>query len=117
MSHGGSKYTPDRVKAICDLLEEGNTRKTAATCAGINPSTFHKWMNEYEEFVTEIEAAEHRCYQSHVANIKKHSKGDWRASQFILSRRDPDWADKAAIDITTNGQPIVGIVGVDPKDV
>lgn len=96
-----SKYTPERVARIVQLLEAGNTRKAAATASGIAEATFHAWCAEYPEFSEQIKEAESEAESKHVGNIlTAASKGAWQASAWWLERRrHEDWGKKDRIEV------------------
>lgn len=51
-------YTPERVKRICDAIERGETKETAAKIGGISISTFCEWQSKKPEFMEAIKRAE-----------------------------------------------------------
>ena len=51
------KYTPDRVKRICDAIERGETNETAAKIGGISVSTFCEWQCSKPEFSESVKRA------------------------------------------------------------
>lgn len=51
------KYTPERVKIICDAIARGETEETAAQLAGLHPATYWRWLNEKNEFNDAVKTA------------------------------------------------------------
>lgn len=84
-----SKRTPERVKKICDLLRNGNTRKTAFTLAGISHETFARWLSN-REFRELVENAEEEAVARNVAMVVSAGKKNWQAAAWWLERRRPD---------------------------
>jgi hypothetical protein len=84
------------VERILEWLEEGNTRKAAALCAGVDQSTFCDWLNRYPEFAKQVEEAEGHAEASLVSSLRLMARdGDRLAAQFILERRfHQDWRER-----------------------
>jgi hypothetical protein len=105
-----SKYTPEVVERICYSLSQGNTRTTAATCAGIHIDTFHHWMNEFSDFSEAIKRAEEQAVEHYVNVIHTASTQTWQAAAWYLERRrKEDFGKQDKVDITTNGKDINGM--------
>jgi hypothetical protein len=137
-----SKYTPERVQKICNLLKLGNTRKAAAHGSGITEETFSDWRQKKKGFAELIELAEAEFESRNVALIQKaaaerkveivktktysvQGKGlitetvtttkvefDWAAAAWLLERRRSKDWGKK-LDVTSGEQPIKAIIGVD----
>jgi hypothetical protein len=105
-----SKYTAEVVDRICYSLSQGNTRTTAATCAGVSMSTFHAWLNEFSEFSEAIKRAEEQAVEHYVNVIHTASTQTWQAAAWYLERRrKEDFGKQDKVDITTNGKDINGM--------
>ena len=52
-----AKYTPERVRIICDAIERGETNETAAKLGGIHIATFCEWQNTKSEFAEAVKRA------------------------------------------------------------
>lgn len=52
-----AKYTPERVRTICDAIERGETNETAAKLGGISRSTFFEWLNSRSDFSDAVKKA------------------------------------------------------------
>ena len=61
-----SKYTPEIIKQIAGYIADGYTQKDAARNVGITTSTFHEWMNKYDEFSRAIKNAHHKKLSSNL---------------------------------------------------
>lgn len=112
-----TKLTPDRHEAIVKSLLIGATRKDAAEAAGVDYTTFLKWMQRGEKaksgaffkFYNAASEAEAKARINYTTVIARAANGgDWRAALEYLKRRDrPNWGD--GVDITTNGESINAI--------
>ena len=108
-----SKFTDDRVASIIAALEIGATRKDAALSAGVDYTTFLRWMQKGEaaksgmfyEFYHAASAAEGEARLKFTTTIAQAAaKGDWRAAMEYLSRRDRDnWSKRTEIDAKVSG--------------
>lgn len=49
--------TPERVRKICEALERGETKETAAKIGGITMTTFCDWQNTKPEFAEAVKRA------------------------------------------------------------
>lgn len=118
-----TKLTPETRQRICDNITLGMTYEHATQAAGIDYSTFRKWIlrgeaekdrvNEndrakirkdeliYVEFVEALKESEARGIRNNLAMITKASKdGSWQASAWILERRHPeDYGRKDKLDM------------------
>jgi hypothetical protein len=105
-----SKYTPEVVERICYSLSQGNTRTTAATCAGISMETFAVYVREFPEFSDAIKRAEEQAVEHYVNVIHTASTQTWQAAAWYLERRrKEDFGKQDKVDITTNGKDINGM--------
>jgi hypothetical protein len=86
-----TKYTPERVAAICKDIERGNTFRTAALCNGITYDTLNEWRARYPEFSASITAAEAQA-EANVVQCLGHQihAGDTKAIVFYLTHRNND---------------------------
>jgi hypothetical protein len=105
-----SKYTPEIIERICYSLSQGNTRTTAAICAGISKETFYQYLNEFPDFSDAIKRAEEQAIEHYVNVIHAASGQTWQAAAWYLERRRPaDFSKQDKVDITTNGKDINGM--------
>lgn len=99
-----SKLTPAVQKRITTSIRQGNYDYVAAGAAGIDVSTFTRWMQRgedkgeenapedepYRAFRTEVEKAETEAEAILVARWSRHAVTDWRAARDLLARRHPE---------------------------
>lgn len=96
-----SKLNKDRQKRICDAIRRGLHLDTAARLAGIDPSTFWRWMKygeegrsqTYRNFYKAVKEAEAEAEERLVGHIESAALKCWQAAAWILERRHPErWA-------------------------
>lgn len=107
-----TKFNPETRRKIIQALEAGNYRKTAAALAGVDESTFYKWMKrgekaksgKYFQFVQSVKRAEEKAKAYHLQQIRKASEnGSWQASAWYLERKHPqEWGRRQQIDMDAN---------------
>lgn len=112
-----SKFTPEVTETIIKALQIGATYKDAAEAAGVDYDTYNEWVKagkaaksgrfyEFSEAVRKAEAQARLNYLSTIAQAA--AKGDWKAAEAFLKRRDrANWGD--AVDVTTGGDKITKI--------
>lgn len=106
-----TKLTPEVQEKICEILREGNPRRTAAILAGIDERTFQRWMaagekgkKPFDAFVVAVKKAEEEAVRKHVAVITKAAEKNWQAAAWWLERRYPaDFGKKDNIDLSLAG--------------
>lgn len=96
-----TKYTPDRVARILELLAAGNTRGATCGAVAIDHDTLLRWTAKYPEFAERVRAAESAAEHFHVKAIHDAAqKGSVPASIFWLERRrHADWGKKDRIEV------------------
>lgn len=99
-----SKYSPDRIARILDLLRAGNTRNTSCQASGISPDTFARWLAAHADFAADVKEAESVAESRHVANIVTAAeKGSWQASAWWLERRrHAEWGRKDRLEVVNS---------------
>lgn len=119
-----TKLTPAVQQTICDALEKGNYRATAAAVAGIHRNTLIDWERRgengedlYVDFLTAMQMAEAKAEMALVAEIRHAEPGVpnvrgadlWQAKAWMLERRyGGKWSGKVkahiaeAVDDLTN---------------
>ena len=109
-----SKFTSEVTETIIKALQIGATYKDAAEAAGVDYDTYNEWIKagkaaksgrfyEFSEAVRKAEAQARLNYLSTIAQAA--AKGDWKAAEAFLKRRDrANWGD--AVDVTTGGQAL-----------
>ena len=93
-----SKLTPDVQERICQAIRAGNYYEAACAYAGIDYSTFRRWIikgekaksGKYHDFCEAIKKAEHEAEVRMVAQWQKHMPENWQAIATFLERRFPD---------------------------
>lgn len=109
-----TKLTPEAEKAIIEAVLHGATYKDAAEAAGVWYETFNRWMNvgqaakagQFHQFYLAIRQAEAQCRLNMTRVIQSAAaKGDWKAAEAYLKRRDREnWGDN--IDVTSGNEQI-----------
>lgn len=103
-----SLFTPDIRAAVLLALEGFHFRESAATLAGIAPSTLRGWLKigkddrkagndtPYSRFLADVEQAEARSEQKLLekAGDAALSLKDMAMIRWLLERRFPRWNDK-----------------------
>ena len=110
-----SKLTPEVKKRLIDAIKAGNYYEPACKFAGIDYSTFRKWMQkgeqaksgQYFEFFEEVTRAEAEAEARMVAQWQSQIPQEWRAARDFLARRYPErWAQKDKIDLEHSGEVV-----------
>ncbi len=103
-----SKLTGAGQATIVAALERGNFQLVAAEVAGIDVSTFTRWMDRgrkpgdaqapFRAFRAAVLVANAKCQDVQLARINRAaSRGTWQAAAWILERRFPEqWGRKMA---------------------
>ncbi len=112
-----TKLHDDISAAIVKNLSLGVTYKDAAEAASITYHTFLNWLERGEKAksgkfcdffnaVTIAQAEARVKYTKTIANAA--AKGDWRAAESFLKRRDPDnWGDRQEVKNETKGEVVI----------
>jgi hypothetical protein len=84
-----NKNTKD---TICEYLKEGLYKKDAASMAGIDESTFYRWIKEDASFASRVEASILEYKRSLIQNVNKVAENNAGVALQILRLRWPqDW--------------------------
>lgn len=98
-------------KELLRLLRNGNTRKTAALVAGINPATLWRWCRLSARFCNAVTQAEEESVALYVNALTTNAvSGDTKAIIFYLTHRHgDDWKPpKERQEITgAGGGPLI----------
>lgn len=70
-----TKYTPERVEKILQLLASGSTRKAAAESNGISQETFSEWITKKLDFLDDVKKAEAQAESAMALIIQKAARG------------------------------------------
>src|SRR3569623_2191215 len=92
-----SQISEERVDRIVAALRRGATRKGAASCAGIRPSTLYEWIRRgkageqpYAAFWGRVQVEQRAWEVSALSKIHKAAEaGVWTAAAWLLERRLP----------------------------
>ena len=89
-----SKYTPEIVATICDLIRSGNFKNYVAEQVGICRDTFNEWERRYPKFSDLVKSAEGERKETLLQRIQSASTApagsvDWKAAAWILERMYP----------------------------
>lgn len=118
-----SKLTPERKKRLLDAIRAGSYYEPACTYAGVDYSTFRRWMQkgeeaksgQYREFYEAVIEAEAQAEVRVVGHWQNQIPHDWRAAKDFLSRRYPErWASRETLEL--NGGVQIGLFDEDPRD-
>jgi hypothetical protein len=103
-----SKLTPETQKKLCDALAGGATRADAALFAGLEVSSFYRWLRQGKaarrgavcQFYHAVKAAEAAVAVRCTARVQAATLEDWKAAAWWLERRRPrQFATKAHLDV------------------
>lgn len=83
------RFSPNTVKRLEKLLEEGNTITDACAITGIRPDQYYNELKEDPKFKEKMDRAFAFARQLHLTNIKNAGERDWRASAWFLERTAP----------------------------
>lgn len=110
-----SLLTPERQETICATLRVFGTVAMACKRAGIDDSTYYKWMEKgrvgepgYVEFFNAVEKAKADGQTLALAEIVKAGKKQWQANAWLLERTMPqDFGRKDRLDLgNADGKPL-----------
>lgn len=107
---GGRKTvrTPENQAKLVQAIKMGSTHKLACQYAGMDESTFYRWMQDDSEFRNSIKEAEGAGAVELLMLIKRQAhEGSWQAGAWILERRYPEQYGRRAVDVKHSGN--VGI--------
>lgn len=108
-----SKLTTEVQEKICNAIRAGNYYEAACAYAGIDYSTFRRWMvqgekaksGKYREFYEAVKKAEYEAEIRLVAQWQKHMPENWQAIATFLERRYPErWARRLDVKQEVQGQ-------------
>lgn len=108
-----SKLTADVQDKIVSAIRAGNYAETAAQYAGVDPTTYYRWMVKgedgpdlYRQFRHAVKAAESEAEVYAETVLRKAMPDDWKAAAWYLERKFQDrWGRKERLDIHANGIP------------
>lgn len=96
--------TPEVTAAVCEQLREGLSISSACAAAGIDRSTYHRWIARgdegppFSDFRAETTRARHDGNRVLERTIRSAALDDWRAAAWMLERKAPeDWSKRTEI--------------------
>jgi hypothetical protein len=116
-----TKLTDEVQKRFVDAIRAGNYYETACHYAGIDYSTFRRWMQKgeeqksgaFREFCEAVKKAEAESEMRMVTLWQKQAVDNWQAARDFLERRFPDrWGRRDRLAAELSG-PAGGPVEVD----
>ena len=106
-----TKLTTEVEETILKAIRGGNYAGTAATYAGVDRSTYFRWLergdpagtaaadSRYRAFRARVEQAKAEAEVRDITMIAKAGERDWRARAWSVERRHPErWARRAAAE-------------------
>jgi hypothetical protein len=108
-----SKCTPQKTNKICESIITGLPPFTAAQLHGISKVTHHRWMargkkekkegkkTKYTKYRKRVEAAKGLAATKIFGKIL--SSNDWKASRYVLTLIDKDYAEKEKRELEIKG--------------
>jgi hypothetical protein len=103
MAGSETKLTDELAAKICEILEQGHYRETAAQLVGIHPVTMAKWMGHSREpftsFQRAVREAEAKAEQTQLAKIINSPEP--ADAKWYLARKQPNkWAETRRVDVS-----------------
>jgi hypothetical protein len=92
-----TKYTPEVVKLICQMISRGLNYCQAADAAGIHRDTLHEWERQKPAFSDALKRAKASGVDRRLKRIERAAaKGAWQADAWWLERNHPEtWGRKS----------------------
>jgi len=113
-----TKRTPALEQRLMGALRAGNTRRAAASFAGVSEDSLQRWERRSAAFADALKKAEADAEVRHVANIAKAAQdGTWQASAWWLERRRPDdYGRRERVDLDVYIRERAAELGLDPQE-
>lgn len=102
-----TKLTKETQARILEVIEAGGHYVTAAGAAGVDYSTFRKWMvqgaqarrGQFFEFFQAVRQAEAKAEADAVTAWKAAIPDSWQAARDFLARRFPErWSERSKVE-------------------
>jgi hypothetical protein len=93
------KRTPERLAAICKMVQKGLTMRHAAERLHVHHSTVNQWRKELPDFDAALAAAEAAFIEEQIANIRAAAKTSWQASAWLLERKWPAFFSQPQVQL------------------
>jgi hypothetical protein len=102
------KLTPEVQKKLLDAIRAGNYYEPACAFAGVDYSTFRRWMRvgekarkgRFRDFYQEVKKAEAEAEARMVLQWQKQMPGNWPAIRDFLERRYPERWGRRSVDVS-----------------
>jgi hypothetical protein len=111
-----SKLTPEVHALVVERIRDGAYDWVAAQAAGIDPTTFCRWMKwgekgqggpEFRQFCQEVRQAHAEARAGAEAEVRKTDPFKWlRYGPGRERPGAPGWTDSQAVDLTSGGKAI-----------
>jgi hypothetical protein len=123
-----TKLNAERQSKVCDAIRAGVPPETAAACAGIDESTFYRWLARgrrleaealYAKFAEAVKLALAEWETRDIMRIGEAAATDWRAAAWRLERRLPQrYGRRDRHEIVNGGEAAFRVaVGAEPLSV
>lgn len=110
-----TKFNPETCHKIIQAIKQGNYQKTAAAIAGIDESTYYRWIErgkqaksgKYCEFYKSIKKAEEFAKAYYLQQIREAAESgkSWQAAAWYLERKYPDeWGRREQVKMEHFGK-------------
>lgn len=109
-----SKYTPELVDKLCELVSNGMSATKSCDAVGLSMSTYSEWNRDKPEFTARIKRARSEGIASLLSTIQCAAKtGTWTAAAWLLERLEPETYGKQAATVPPeDGQLSAFIAGM-----
>lgn len=111
-----TKFSEERAQAMLEALRGGNYIETAASYAGIDDSTYRRWLQreepEFRAFRAAVKKAQADAEVRNVGIVLKAAPTHWQAAAWWLERSFPDrYGRRTRIDADVNvtAKPMVDV--------
>lgn len=106
-----TKQTPEIVAKLLAAYNNAYNDEEAADYAGIDRATLWRWKQEDEQLCNKIDEAKRLPNRKAKENvITAINEGDPSTSKWWLERKDPDFKNKAAVELDPNEEKIEAII-------
>jgi len=118
-----TKLTPALQEEIVRAIRGGSYPEIAAVYAGVDRSTYYRWMERgdpegtrpadriYRVFRAAVEQAQAAAEIRLVALISRAAEHDWRAGAHLLARQHPSrWSARAQQEVETPEPPVLAFL-------
>jgi transposase len=111
-----TKFNEERAQMMLEALRGGNYIETAAEYAGIDDSTYRRWMQreepEFRAFRAAVKKALADAEVRNVGIVLKAASAHWQAAAWWLERRLPavyGRRTRVEADVNVTAKPVVDV--------